>query len=188
MDDLIRAITQLVERGLPARAPRARPGLGERPEAPRALEVDLAGAPAAAQELARALAANYYNVRLAEFSLYENGVGNAVRSLEPTIAMACERGEIDPERVRTQGGPGGGPFDPAATLELGGDRGGMSYLGVTWSGGKLDMVLVELEDPIQDNLLLHFTSAAELFAFLDERSDGEEKPDVTALKAAVAAG
>ncbi len=81
---------------------------------------------------------------------------------------------------------GGGAFDPAKSLELGADGGGMAYLGVAWSHEGIELVLVEHEDPIEENLVTHFETPAAFFAYLEEyRDPGEgDGPDLAALRAA----
>lgn len=189
MERLVEGLTKLVSRGLPSRAPRARRGdTGNGPATPRELSVDLGAAPESVKKLAEALTTNYFLVRLGKLSMYENGGTDEVGSLESTLDQACENGGIAPAWARSKGGADGGAFDPAQTIELGADGGGMSYIGVTWSGGTLRLVLVELADPVEDNLLRHFTTPEEFFAFLDEirDADDEEPKDLTELKAAAA--
>lgn len=188
MEKLIDALTELVKRGLPPAAPRANHGdKGNGPATPLEVSVDMSAAPACVQHLAEAMSTGYYFVRLGGLKMYQAGASTEVDSLESTITQACERGEIDPTWVKEHGGPDDTPFNPAMTLQLGADGGGMSYFGATWSDGKLGLVLVEFEDPVQDNLLTHFATADEFFAFLDEKLEGDEPPkDLVALKAAVA--
>jgi hypothetical protein len=145
----------------------------------RALGVDLAGAPPSVQALAKALATHDYNVDLGELSMYAVGDHDALKSLAPTIEMSCEQGGIDLDQVK-------GAFEPEQTLQLGADGGGMSYFGVSWSGGKLAMLVVEFDDPTEDNLLRFFTTPAELFAFIDHlnRRQTDPLPALDALKAA----
>jgi hypothetical protein len=136
--------------------------------------------------LADALGTHDYNIDLGEFSMYAVGDDGELRSLAATLGVSCEDSDIDLDALLRTGGPGGGPFDPHQTLELGADGGGMSYFGVSWSGGKLAMVVVEVEDPTEDNVLRFFTTPAELFAFLDHanRHNDAPVPHLAALKAA----
>jgi hypothetical protein len=179
MERLIQNLTRLVERPFgPAAAPVSRP-------TPRDVTVDASDAPPCVQALARALAASYYNVELGALGMFENGASSVVTSLETTLEMACQRGDIDPKWVVTHGGPGRSAFDAAKTIQLGGDGGGMSYFGVSWSRGQLAVLLVELDDPTEENLIRYFLTPAAFFDFLDGRNEeGDELPDLDALKAA----
>lgn len=179
MERLIKAITELVTR--PSKD-------DQKPSVRGDLRADVSGAPAAVKALAEALITNSYNVELGEFSMYHlDSTGNVINSLEPTIQSSCEEADIDLQSVRDSGGPGGSAFAPAQTLELGADGGGMSVLGVSWSGGKLGLVVVEIDDPVGENLLTHFTTPTEFFEFLREKNEGvdDELPDVAALEAAL---
>lgn len=178
MDALIDGLTALVSRDFgPAKA---------RPVPPRSIEVELGDAPPSIRALADALAANYYHVDLGYLSMFENGASSRLGSLEGTLEMSCERGGIDPDWVRARCGVDGGAFDPACTIELGADGGGMSYFGVSWSGGVPSIVLVELDDPIEDNIVLHFATPDAFIAFLEKRNRKKELPEgLLALKAAV---
>lgn len=188
MEKFIEALTELVKRGLVPGAPRAKHGdEGNGPATPLEVSVDMSTAPACVQRLAEAMSTGYYHVQIGKMSMYEAGAAFDVGSLESTIQQACERGEIDPAWVAQHGGANDSPFNPAMTLQLGADGGGMSYFGVSWSEGKLGLVVVEFEDPVQDNLLAHFGTPDEFFAFLAELDDGDEQSeDLVALKAAVA--
>lgn len=152
----------------------------------RAVGVALGAAPPCVQALAKALASHDYNIDLGELSMYAVGAEGVVPSLGSTIEMSCEHGGIDLEEVRARGGPGGSAFDPEQTLQLGADGGGMSYFGVTWAGDQLAMLVVEFDDPTEDNLLRFFTTPAEFFAFVDHlnRRETEPLPALDALKAA----
>ncbi|MCC6993439.1 MAG: hypothetical protein IT370_02305 [Deltaproteobacteria bacterium] len=179
METLVQALTKLVSRDYGPANPR--------PAAPRPIEVDLGAAPPCVRALAEALAAHFYRVNLGHLSMFQSGSSSPVCSLESTLEMSCENGAIDAGWVRANCGADKGAFDPACTIELGADGGGMSYFGVSWSGGTLSMVLVELEDPIEDNIVEHFATAEAFLAFLDERNADRDSPlaDVAALKAAV---
>jgi hypothetical protein len=179
MERLINALTELVTR--PSKD-------DQKPSVRGDVRADLSAAPASVEALAEALATHYYNVELGEFSMYYfDSTGNVINSLEHTIQSSCAEADIDLQTVRDSGGPGGTAYDPAQTLELGADGGGMSVLGVSWSGGKLGLVVVEIDDPVGENLLTHFTTPAELFEFLREKNEGvdDELPDVAALEAAL---
>ncbi|HUH03357.1 MAG TPA: hypothetical protein VML75_15275 [Kofleriaceae bacterium] len=179
MERLINALTELVTR--PGKA-------GETPIPRGDLRADLSAAPASVKALAEALVTHCYNVELGEFSMYYfDSTGNVINSLEPVIDGSCEDADIDQQEVRDSGGPGGAAYDPARTLQIGEDGGGMSVLGVSWSGDKLGLVVVEIDDPVEENLLTHFTTPAEFFEFLREKNEGvdDELPDVAALEAAL---
>jgi hypothetical protein len=136
-----------------------RPGFkGQKPAQPRELRVDLGDAPPAIRELAAAAAASYYNVDLGEFSMFENGAGGVVSSLAATIEQSAEDAGIHLASVLAAAGSGGAPFDPARTLELGSDG------------------------PVADSLITRFESAAQFFAFIDDKNADEERPDLQALK------
>ncbi len=177
MQDLVKALTQLV----------TRPGFkGKRPAKPRDVRVDLTQAPAPVKALAEALSTRYYNVDLGEFSMFDNDDDGSVESLASVIEMACKEGEIDMKEVLATGAADGSAFDPAQSLLLCSDGGGMSQLGVTWSGDEVGFVVVESDDPTEYNLLTHFTSPAELLQFLDKKNGEQDEPlgDVNALRRA----
>lgn len=170
MERLIDALTALIE------DPNDN---GPRPEEPRKTICDLTGAPECVQRLARAMATRYYNLDLGDYSMYESGGGDYVQGLGEIIRNSAEEGGFDLEAAL----PGG--FDPDKTLELGADGGGMSTLGVSWSGGTPTFVVVEIEDPTEDNLVKRFSTPAELLAFLDEKKpEDEDFPALEALRAA----
>ncbi len=132
MDPLVDALTALSE------APDAFEGL--RPASPRHNAVELAEAPACVQRLAAAMAARYYHVVLGEFALFDdNDAYHRVESLADAIGMAADAGGIELGEVLPAG------FDPDHTLQLGADGGGMSQLGLTWSGATVRFLVVELE-------------------------------------------
>lgn len=172
MERIIRRLAQLVSSGAGTRA--------------RSQQVDVSAAPASVRALVDALAKHDYNIQLGEFSMYAVGEDSSLRSLAGTLELSCQDSDIDLDVLKQTGGPGGGPFDPEQTLELGADGGGMSYFGVSWSGGKLAFVVVELEDPTEDNVLRFFTTPEELFAFLRHANRHEEGslPHLDALEAA----
>mgnify|MGYP001010035902 CR=1 FL=1 len=170
MHALIDALTALIEN------PEA--FKGQRPATPRTIQVDLADAPPCVQRLARALAERYYNVDLGELSMFDNDDTSMVQSLAGTLAMAAENGELDLPSVLPDG------FAPERTLQLGADGGGMSYFGVSWKDGATSFVVVELEDPTEDNLLRSFDTPAAWLEFLTDRLDGDAPADLDALRAA----
>lgn len=177
MEPLVRALVSLIGRNSFKGGNRA---------TPRAVEVDLRGAPPCVVELVEALASNHYHVDLGEYSLFDSGTGGAVRSIAPTLTFACTEGHLDLDTILESHGSGGTPFDPNRTVELGPDAGGMSELAVSWSGGELGLVVVEYEDPTQDNVLTHLRTPQAFFAFLDDKNaDGDDEPlDLEALRAA----
>jgi len=170
MDALIDALTRLIE------APDA--FKGQRPPSPRAIEVALADAPASVTRLAEAMAARYYHVNLGGFSMFDNTHTSTVGSLADTLEMSADNGELDLATALPAG------FDPARTLQLGADGGGMSYFGISWTDGATSFVVVEFEDPTEDNLIQTFATPADWLAFLDERCDGDPPPDLQSLHAA----
>jgi hypothetical protein len=173
MDRIITALTGVVSKNTTA--------LRKRP-----LRVDVGSAPPTVRALAEALATHDYNVDLGELSMYSVGDDGHVSSLASTIQTSCEEGGIDLAWLLSEGGPGGGAFDPEQTMQLGADGGGMSYFGVSWSGGIVAMVVVEFDDPTEDNVVRFFTTPADFFAFVDHlnRREDEPLPVVDALKAA----
>lgn len=173
MERVIARLAQLVSEGAATRN--------------RARQVDLSSAPESVRALADAVATHDYNIQLGEFSMYAVGdEGRSLTSLAATLETSCENGDIDLDALKATGGPGGGAFDPQQTLELGADGGGMSYFGVSWSGGKLAVVVVEFDDPTEDNILRCFATPAELFAFLDHANRRSDRrfSHLDALKAA----
>ena len=160
--------------------------VGQKGTRRRSAGVSLDGAPPCVRALANALLSHDYNVDLGELSMYAAGDDGVVASLASTIETSCEGGGIDLDGVRAGGGPGGSAFDPEQTLQLGADGGGMSYFGVSWSGGTLAMLVVEYDDPTEENLLRFFATPAEFFAFVDHlnRRLKEPAPHLDALKRA----
>lgn len=151
---------------------------GKQPETPRQILSDLSGAPEPVRRLAHAMATRYFRVNLGEFSMSESGSSGVVASLDESLELAAERAGVDLSSVLPQG------FVPAQTLELAPDRGGMSVLGVAWAGGEASFVLVELDDPTEENLIRRFATPAELLDLLDDKARGRALPDLDALRAA----
>ena len=160
MDQVLIALTKLIAH------PDARPF-----PSPAPLGVDLDTAPACVADLARAMATNFYNLDVGEFRMYA-GTPRTVRTLQDAIEMSdIPLDELDPENR----------VDPKATLHLADDGGGMSALGVSWSeDGQVSLVVVEIDDPIPENLIQRFSTPAELLDFL-ERNGKEVGADVRAL-------
>jgi hypothetical protein len=160
MDQVLVALTKLI----------AHPGARPFPS-PATLEVDLETAPACVADLARAMATNYRNLDIGEFSMYA-GTPRTVMTLQEAIEMSdIPLDELEPaDRI-----------DPKATLHLGDDGGGMSALGVSWSAdGQVSMVVVEIDDPTPENLIQRFSTPAEFLSFL-ERNGKEVGANVREL-------
>lgn len=171
MQKLIEELVVLVERG-------------DRYEKPLAIKADLSTAPECVKQLARALAEHRYRLDFGEFSVHSKG---QVNSLETPIAMA-EDGEFDDlELFLESAGADGEEVVPAQTLQLGADGGGMSALGVMWSSGAPTLVVVEMDDPTEENLFTHFTQPEDFFVFVDglNQRRKREAPDLEALRSAL---
>lgn len=171
MDRLINTLTQLIENRTAFD--------GKQPETPRQVLSDLSGAPESVRRLAHAMATRYFRINLGAFSMFEAGSSRVVASLDESLELSAERAEVELSSVLPQG------FVPAQTLELAPDGGGMSVLGLMWAGGEASFVLVELDDPTQENLIQRFATPAELLDVLDEKARGRALPDLDALRAAV---
>ena len=160
MDQVLVALTKLI----------AHPGARPFPS-PATLDVDLETAPPCVVDLARAMATNYRNLDIGEFSMYA-GTPLTVMTLQDPIEMSdIPLDELEPEdRV-----------DPKATLRLADDGGGMSALGVSWSeDGQVSLLVVEMDDPTPENLIQRFSTPAEFLGFL-ERNGRAVGADVRAL-------
>jgi hypothetical protein len=160
MERLVEALTGLVQRGFAGQTTRDRCDV----------RVDAAGAPACVQALVEAMATSVYSVDLGAFHMRSS---RAVKTLSAELASAQEGAEVDTL-----------PVEPATTLLLTADRGGMSALGLAWGDGKVSAVIVELEEPTPENLVRIFATPAELLAALDG-IDHEAGADIEALRAAV---
>lgn len=171
MDSIIDTLARLIEN------PTAFGG--KQPETPRQILSDLSGAPESVRRLAHAMATRYFRVNLGAFSMFESGSSGVVASLDESLELSAERAGVDLSSVLPQG------FVPAQTLELAPDGGGMSVLGLAWAGGEASFVLVELDDPTEDNLVQRFATPAELLDLLDEKARGRALPDLDALRAAI---
>lgn len=160
MNEVLVALTKLIAH------PAARPF-----PSPATLDVDLATAPACVADLARAMATNYRNLEIGEFSMYA-GTPVTVMTLQDPIEMSnIPLDELEPENR----------VDPKTTLHLADDGGGMSALGVSWSeDGQVSLLVVEIDDPIPENLIQRFSSPVEFLDFL-ERNGREVGADVRAM-------
>jgi len=133
-----------------------------RPEA-QPIEVNLDDAPESVRALAEALSTYSYNVDLGEFDLWP---GSSVRTLEETIEFSADMFD-DVEAVLNG-------LDPSRTITLGADGGGMSELGISWSGNLVTAVIVEIDDPAEDNFVTHYDQDFKLFSFLRDRLDDDD--------------
>ena len=175
MEAVIRALTKLIE-------------ADEELETERTCLVDTSEAPQCIQQLVTAMRTHSWDVQLGEYRVDDNGSGKVF-----TLGMIFELLEdLDTEldEALAQAGADGGALEPEATLLLGPDGGGMSHLGVSWSGGKLSFCVVEFEeDPNEDGLVKHFNTPGALFTYLENYLTGVNDDDehVAALKAAAEA-
>lgn len=171
MDALLTLLTEFVKRGF---------GPGK-PEAPRKIRVDLDGAPASVAALARAMAENNYKVSLGAFLMRDQ---QSVCTLDAEIEAARGGDFEDFDATLQTASANGGPFDVTKTLLLCHDRGGMSALGVTWCDGEPGCVVVELEEPFEDNFLTHLKTPEAFIARLAEINEdaGHDAPDLDAIR------
>ncbi len=169
MEQLIEILTALLRRDT------------RKPAQPRALKVELAGAPPCVTALAEALASSQYSVDLGEFHL--STTSGPVVTLATALEMAEEAGFDDLAGHLASAGPGGAPFEVASTLALCPDGGGMSELGVVWSGGAVHLVIVEMEDPTPDNLIALLSTPEAFFERLDRSNRGRKGKDLELLRA-----
>ena len=141
------------------------------------------GAPPAVRELIAALAAHDFYVELGAFSMYA-GTSTAVTSLQEILGRSLEQvretDAIAPSELL-------GDLEPAATLELGADPGGMSVFGLGWSRGRLELLVVEIEDPTPDNVIRRFDAPEAFLDFVEDRLDDDDE-DVKATLAALRGG
>ena len=174
MEDVVRRLVGLV----------AAPAGGEAQD----VRVDVGAAPPVVRDLVAALAGGPRYVDLGEYSIDAGGLGGVVQSLAWLVEHACAEARFDLAPILALGGPGGVPFDPTQSVLLGPDAGGTSHLGVSWSGGVLGFVVVEVESPSRDSLLHHFRTPEAFFAFLDHanRRVKGSLPHVDALRAITA--
>lgn len=137
---------------------------------PRAIALGLDGAPDIIRSLADALATHGYHIDLGEFDLWP---ARSVDSLADAIAQSLDALDEDPDAALAG-------LDPTKTLRLGADGGGMSEFGVAWADDTITIIVVELEDPTPDNLVARYHSTSAFFAFLRDRLDAREAPEVDA--------
>ncbi len=169
MEELIMAVIEMVGRD------------ARKPDTARPIEADLSDAPACVHALAAALASSRYSIDLGGFHLVNRQP--ALITLAPAFAMT-EGTEIeDLDGLLATAGPGGRRLDISRSLLLAYDGGGMSALGVTWAGGEVNLVIVEMEDPTEDSLVYAMATPAALFAKLDLVNHKERAADLEALRA-----
>ncbi len=172
MEKLIEGLIGLIKRGGPSG--------GETVE----VRVHTGEAPPCVRALVDAMASCTYSVDLGEFQV---DPPHLIHSLASSIEVAQDGAGLDDlDGYLGSRGPGGAPFDPASTLELAADGGGMSALGIGWSNGRAFLALVEIDDPTEDNMVKVFATPAEFFAALDRINRDSPGADVEALR--VAAG
>src|SRR5690606_35527137 len=95
--------------------------------------------------------------------------------------------ECDLEEALARAGADNGPLDPDATLALCPDGGGTSVVRVSWSGGLLSVVVIELEeDPNIDGLVRHYNTPGSLFEYVENYMEGphHQREHLALLKAA----
>jgi hypothetical protein len=170
MDAFINALVELIRRD------------GNDPDGVRPIKADLSGAPASVRALAEALASSRYSIELGGFDV--DSETGPVATLAAAFEMSAEAGIEDLDGLLATAGPGGQPLVIARTLLLAYDGGGMSALGVTWAGGAANLVIVEMEDPTEDNLVRAMATPAAAFELLDLVSRGEKAEDLETLRAA----
>ena len=172
MESVVTALTEIIN---------SAPALETR----RTCRVDTNDAPACIQQLVEAMCTHQLNVALHEYRLSVNE-NVALVTLRDTFEI-LEDLECDLEEALSQAGADHGPLDPDATLALGPDGGGMSILGVSWSGGLLSFVVIELEeDPNIDGLVRHYTTPGALFEYVENYLEGphHQREHLALLKAA----
>lgn len=152
---------------------------GKQPEAPWKILPDLAEAPEYVKRLVHAMATRYHNVDLGDLRLSFTGASGVVADLADTIELAAERGDVELETVVPEG------FVLGQTLEIASDGGGMSVLGLAWAAREVCFVLVEMDDPTEENLIQRFTEPEALLELLEEKARGRVSPDLHALRAAI---
>jgi hypothetical protein len=154
MDSVLVELARLVaERGAPLATPRA-------------CTVDLGEAPASVRTFVDALRAHEWNVRLMAYALTDEG-DRPVESLALTLDALRDGLDHELEEVLAHAGADGGVFDPATTIELCPDPGGMSVLALSCSGGAPAFVVLEMdEDPNAPGWLTHLTTPGALIAYL----------------------
>lgn len=148
----------------------------------REITVDLSGAPASVQALAKAMTQCAYDIDLGTYYLCASS--DPLRTLEPEISMAAEGGLDDTEAVLASTGPGGKAFLVNQTLLLEPDDGGMSALGVYWANGRACLAIVEMENPTEDSLITLCETPESFFAALDKINRGKSTKELKALRAA----
>jgi hypothetical protein len=172
MESVINALADIIE-GAPAL------------DQSRECRVDSSDAPACVQRLVKAMCDHSWQVSLLAYGMNQNASGRVV-GLDETFEL-MEDLDFSLEETLAQAGADHGPLDLAATLWLAPDGGGMSFLGLSWSGGILSFVVVEFdEDPNMDGLVKHLTTPGALFEYLDNylESDAHDRTHVELLKAA----
>jgi hypothetical protein len=112
---------------------------------PRDSSVDLTGAPPCVIRLVEAMTTHTWEVGLMDYSLHDFGA-EPVRSLYNELEVGAEGLDLDLQSAMARAGLGGEALDATKTLYLTADPGGMSALGLSWSGA-LTFVIAELEDP-----------------------------------------
>lgn len=172
MEKLIEGLIALIKRG------------GKRGVGPSEVRVDTAAAPACVRTLVDEMATGGFSVDLGEYHLLPS---HRIQSLAGAVEAGQEGADLeDLEGYLSSRGPDGTPFDPASTIQLAADRGGMSALGIGWSNGRAYLVIVEIADAVEANLVQIFTTPADFFATLDKVNRRRAGDDVEALR--VAAG
>lgn len=175
MEQLIHAMTKLVSAS------------GEdNPNGPRPMKVDTSSAPPCVRELAEALAK--YKYRRIDLGNYDIATTSGpLRTLEVAFEMAEEAEMEDIEGYLETAGPDGTPFDPTRTLHLADDGGGMSSLGIYWWDDSACLVLVEMDDPTEDNLVELLRTPEKAFKLFEKLNPTRQvPPGVVALREAMA--
>ncbi len=162
-----------------------------RVSSPRACTVDLAAAPDGVRAFVEALRHHRWDQRLGCYR-WRGEDEQPVESLRLTLETLEDALDHELEEALAEAGADGGPFDPDQSIELCSDDGGMTVLGLSWSGGTVSLVVLELEeDPNSDGLLMHLAGPGAVVAYLRDRLVDDELggESIEALaRAVVAAG
>lgn len=128
------------------------------------IQPSLDGAPPAVRRFAESLVSRRPFVDLGEFTLTRP---STLHDSTESIQMGLDLLDEDPLYP-----PG---FDPARTIVLAADGGGMSELALAWTDDDAYFVIVEIEDPTEDTLVVEYTFSA-LVDWLREREQDAYDP------------
>lgn len=154
MEDFVKALTELISTVSEHEKPNEFLGLNEQ------------GAPESIAKLLGTLRSRSYP-RLALGQYDVNGAGfRQVRSAVDAVADIDEVLEMDDTSV-AQIAP---DFDPAKALEFA-SWSGMSTLALSWGRDKIEVAVLEHEEPMPDNAIVLFDDASAFRTFLTQNLD-----------------